>query len=73
MCEHRWRQIFNMVRFRNIVQGKEKIFTYQVSYEIVLPMFLTMPLSIKQVLTFIHGGIMDLIKSPSVEEIKDSL
>ena len=25
MCEHRWRQIYNMAKFRNVVQGANNL------------------------------------------------
>lgn len=30
MCEHRWRQIYNMAKFRNVVAGANNMVLYDV-------------------------------------------
>lgn len=34
VCEHRWRQVYNMVAFRNAVEGKFTWFTYSFVLEV---------------------------------------
>jgi hypothetical protein len=68
ICEHRWRQIYKMVAFRNIVEGEDE-YTYsrEVKFEIFLTSYNKFNSLVFQMPLYLTGGLTDLIKSLSPE------